>query len=180
MSEPIGKIKKNLEVLKRHKVVLDNNAAMSPILNNLTEATTELESESSKLANEKKIIEEKQKKLEESNSMLNANMINLLNEKRTLEEQIENLKKKSPSISIEDMTQSISKALKSTSETLSKDVTSKTEYYVEKFEVELKSGLDVTEGLKIIQPLHGQLTPESLSTVKFTLNSRPKLTIAKE
>lgn len=53
-------------------------------------------------------------------------------------------------------------------------------YYVDKLEVEVRAGLRWEEGLKLVQPKIEELKPESLSTLKISFKSAPRLRIARE
>ncbi|MBE0516488.1 MAG: hypothetical protein IBX41_03720 [Methanophagales archaeon] len=109
------------------------------------------------------------------------NIERLINEKQELTKRIEGLERATIEVKVEDLASAFKKTLKS----IQRDVKEPEKpgemgYFVDKFEVEMKSGLDLREGIKLVQPTAAELKPESLSTVRISLKSRPTLRIAEE
>ena len=52
--------------------------------------------------------------------------------------------------------------------------------FVDDLQVELRAGLDVADGLHIVPLAGAQLTPESVSTVRFTLRPSPRIQIVED
>lgn len=104
-----------------------------------------------------------------------------LNDKQNLVNKIEELKKAGPSVKIEDMADVFKKTLASLQRGVKEpEKPGEAGYIIDKFEVEMKSGLDMREGMKLVQPTAAELKPEGLSTVRISFKARPTLKIAEE
>lgn len=116
-------------------------------------------------------------------SQLNSakeNMAKLVNEKQQVQDQLDALKQEKPSIKIDELAGILNKSLKSVEENLSAAKNEGRSYFIDTFQLEIKSGIEMADGLTLVQPVGTQLTPESLSTVKLSLKARPQVTIASE
>lgn len=115
---------------------------------------------------------------------LKASVTSLSNEKQELLGRIERIQKEQPSLKIEDMAGVLRSSLESLQAEMKKPSEAKVEalkYVVDKFEVEVKSGLELKEGsLRFVQPRGMELTPESLSTVRISLKATPRMRVAKD
>jgi hypothetical protein len=135
----------------------------------------------------KKILELTLKELQNNKDAL----ARLFDEKIKLQKEVEGSKKEKPSMTFEDLSKNLKLALSSVQETVASRVPSGSttfapanteeeinlpqtgDYVVDKFEVELKSGIDLKEGIRLVQPDINNLTPESLSTVRISLKAKP-------
>lgn len=105
------------------------------------------------------------------------------NDKVQLLRQIDDFKKSSaPAIKVDDLTTTFKETLKSMQrETGKAEKPGETGYIIDKFEVEMKAGLDLRDGgIKLVQPAAAELKPESLSTVRVSFKAKPKIKIAEE
>lgn len=110
-----------------------------------------------------------------------AKIEQLLNEKQELAKRIDELQKAKAEVQVEDVVS----ILRGTLRSLQREIKAPEElgeigYFVDKFEVEMKSGLDFREGIRLVQPAATELKPESLSTVRISLKAKPTLKIAEE
>ena len=155
------------------KKLSDENIALHDQIKNLTEEKQKISTNLDNASKEKILF------LTQINS-LKEDITKLINEKQNLNEQLSGLKKERPSIKINDVALMITNSLQSIEDKLLQSKKDGYSYFVDKFEIEMKSGIDATDGLSLVQPTIKELTPESLSTVRMSLKSRPKITIASE
>jgi len=110
-----------------------------------------------------------------------TNIEQLINEKQDLIRLVDGLKKATPAVKVEDVASVFKKTLLSLQREVKKpEKPGEMGYIVDKFEVEMKSGLDLKEGIKLVQPTAVELKPESLSTIRISFKAKPKLKIAEE
>ena len=110
-----------------------------------------------------------------------TNIEQLINEKQDMTRLVDELKKATPTVKVEDIASVFKKTLRSIQrEVKEPEKPGEMGYIVDKFEVEMKSGLDLKEGIKLVQPTAAELKPESLSTIRISFKAKPKLKIAEE
>lgn len=105
------------------------------------------------------------------------------NDKQQLFRQIDDFKKSSPpAIKVDDLTTTFKETLRNMQrETGKAEKPGEAGYIIDKFEVEMKAGLDLRDGgIKLVQPAAAELKPESLSTVRVSFKAKPKIKIAEE
>jgi len=154
----------------------------------LSEERISLEREISTLESEKISLEEQINKYKKDLENYRAEIENTVNERMKLEKQIDDIKKQRPSIEFEDLANNLKRALASVQTTVTRkhgpeeavEMPAGSEYIVDKFEVEIKSGIDLSQGVKLVQPAINELTPEALSTVRISFKSKPEFEIVKE
>jgi len=110
-----------------------------------------------------------------------ANIAQLINEKQELATRVDELEKAIFEVKVED----VATVFKTTLKSLQREVGEPEEpgelgYMVDKFEVELKSGLALKDGIKLVQPTAAELKPEGLSTIRMSFKAKPRLKITEE
>ena len=149
----------------------------------LRKRITQLKREVSALEKEKASLEVEVKEFRSELGDHKLSLQTVLNERINLEKQIEDMKKERPSISVEDFASSLGKTLSSVQTEVGRlKKTDETGYVVDKFEVELKTGLDLSkiEGIKLVQPSIAELKPEGLSTIRLSFKAKPKFKVVQE
>jgi chromosome segregation ATPase len=116
----------------------------------------------------------------EEREALKDRVLKLFNENQGLQATIDDLRKTGATLRMEDVGGTLRSALDSIYKEVGSPTTLRPGYAVDKFEIELKSGLDARDGLKFVQPLAAELKPESLSTVRISLKSKPTIKITEE
>lgn len=169
-----AKLKADITNLQNEKIALYNNLETLKSAAPSSAKAEVLEKELNAVKLEKTVfqtqINEYKQKLEE-----------VLNDKQNLVNKIEELKKAGPSVKIEDMADVFKKTLASLQRGVKEpEKPGEAGYIIDKFEVEMKSGLDMREGMKLVQPAAAELKPEGLSTVRISFKARPTLKIAEE
>jgi predicted nuclease with TOPRIM domain len=132
---------------------------------------------------ERNTIWSRHKKLEECNKELEEckrTIAQLINEKQDLSENLENFEK-----CRQTKVKDVANVFKTTLQSLSLQSKVPEEpgelgYIVDKFEVELKSGLILEDGITLVQPIAAELKPESLSTVRISFKPKLKITQIKK
>lgn len=110
-----------------------------------------------------------------------TNIEQLINEKQDMTRLVDEFKKATPTVKVEDLASVFKKTLRSIQrEVKEPEKPGEMGYIVDKFEVEMKSGLDLKEGIKLVQPTAVELKPESLSTIRISFKAKPKIKIAEE
>jgi chromosome segregation ATPase len=128
-----------------------------------------------------KKLEECNKELEECNKELEEckrTIAQLINEKQDLSENLENFEK-----CRQTKVKDVANVFKTTLQSLQSKVPEEPGelgYIVDKFEVELKSGLILEDGITLVQPIAAELKPESLSTVRISFKPKLKITQIKK
>jgi len=140
-----------------------------------------LEAERKNLLTRIKALEKDKAKLLSQLNSSKATIERLMNEKQKLAKHVEELEKGAPKVGVEEVAGSLKNALQVLQRELRRPKgPGEMEYFVDKFEVEIKSGLDLKSGVKLVQPAPAELKPESLSTVRISFRPKPKLKIAEE
>jgi chromosome segregation ATPase len=110
-----------------------------------------------------------------------ANIERLINRNQVLTKRVDELEKATPEVKVEDVASIFKNTLQSIQREMKEpEKAGELGYIVDKFEVEMKSGLNLKEGIRLVQPTAAELKPESLSTVKISFKAKPKLKIAEE
>lgn len=180
MSFELNSITQKIKTLERNAAIRGEVAGIVPMLETASKKLQETETEKNNLAIENNKLKVDFNALQVQQNLLKKQTEELLNKNRALEEKLEKLGKESPSIQIEEIGNSLNNSLKVLEKKLGTAEKDGTSYFVDKFEIELKSGLDLSGGLKIVQPKITDMTAEGLSTLRISMKSKPKLTIAKE
>lgn len=135
-----------------------------------------------KIANLK--IESTNKELETARSVIekkNKNIIQLQEEIATLIQKtntFEDANKERPMIKVDDLTRQLCEIVETiNNEATQKSIENKPKILVDQFEVEIKAGIDVKDGIHLTQLQGPELSPQSVSTIKFSLRQAPVITI---
>jgi predicted HNH restriction endonuclease len=141
---------------------------------NLKKAHQEIEAHKKEVKKSAVSIKEKDMKI----SQLGLEMAALIQKNLDLANALEDVTKARPMIRVEEL----ARQLRETVLTLNKEAKQKSmegneQVLVDQFEVEFKGGIDVNDGIRLVQLQPPELSPQSVSTIKFALQRVPVIKI---
>jgi hypothetical protein len=140
---------------------------------------TELERDSHKLELEKSTSAIKDRDLKIS--QLQADIAVLTQKNLDFTKTIGDTEKARPMIKVDDLARQLGDAIQTINEEAKKKlIEGKAHVLVDQFEVEIKGGIDVKDGIRLTQLQGQELNSESVSTIRFALKQIPVITIVDE
>lgn len=114
-------------------------------------------------------------------SQLQSEVATLVQKNIDLEKALDDIKKVRPKMKVEDVARQLSKELETLrSEAQQKSTEGTPSVMVDQIEVEIKGGIDLKDGVHLTQLLAQEVSPQTVSTVKFVLRPMPVIKIVDE
>ncbi len=111
-------------------------------------------------------------------SQLKSEMATLVQKNMDLTKALDEVSKARPMIKVEELARQLREAVESlNNEAKQKSKEGKGQVLVDQFEVEIKGGIDVKDGIRLTQLQGNEVSPQSVSTIKFALRQIPIVTI---
>lgn len=159
----------------------DNNPETQKLLSELQENLKKVRLESDLQKKALLSFEAAGKEKDTIISQLQIAVTSLTQENLNLKKELEEKPKSRPAIKVEELARHLQTAVETlNSEAKQRSVTGRDQYMVDQFEVEIKGGIDVADGIRLVQLQAQELSPQSVSTVRFALRPVPSIKITEE
>lgn len=144
---------------------------------NLQKAHLNIEEQKKEFERTAVSIKEKDMKI----SQLQSEVAALSQKNLDITKALNDVTKVRPTIKVEELARQLGEAVQTlNNEAKQKAKEGKAQVLVDQFEVEIKGGIDVKDGIRLTQLQGQELSPQSVSTIRFALRQVPVITIVDE